>query len=79
MQFFEFGDKGNKTLLVMHGMLCDWRKLRELFQPLEQDFRVIYPALNGCYDGAPDFKSFTDECAEIEKTIKCNYNGKGDL
>ena len=78
MQFHEFGDKGDKTLLVMHGMLCDWRKFRELFQPLEQDFRVIYPAMNGCYDGAPDFKSFTDECAEIEKTIKCNYNGKVD-
>ena len=78
MKFHEFGDKGDKTLMVMHGMLCDWRKFRELFQPLEQDFRVIYPAMNGCYDGAPDFKSFTDECAEIEKTIKCNYNGKVD-
>jgi pimeloyl-ACP methyl ester carboxylesterase len=76
MQFHEFGDKGNKTLLVMHGMLCDWRKFREIFMPLEQDFRVIYPAMNGCYDGAPDFKSFADECAEIEKYIVDNYNGQ---
>ena len=60
MQFHEFGNIENPTLLVMHGMLCDWRKFRELFQPLEQNFCVIYPAMNGCYDGAPDFKSFAE-------------------
>ena len=58
MQFHEFGDNGNPKLLVMHGMLCDWRKFREIFMPLERDYRVIYPAMNGCYDGAPDFRIF---------------------
>ena len=67
MLFSEYGGEEKKTLLVMHGMLCDWRKFREIFRPLEQDYRVIYPAMNGCYDGAPDFKSFSDECAEIER------------
>ena len=42
MQFHEFGDQGKKTLLVMHGMICDWQKFREIFMPLEQDYRVIY-------------------------------------
>ncbi len=60
MQFHEFGNIENPTLLVMHGMLCDWRKFREVFMPLERKYRVIYPAMNGCYDGAPDFKSFAE-------------------
>ena len=78
MQFHEFGDEGKKTLLVMHGMICDWRKFRDIFQPLEQDFRVIYPAMNGCYDGAPDFKCFSDECAEIERYIIDRHDGHLD-
>ena len=78
MQFHEYGDQGKKTLLVMHGMICDWRKFREIFMPLEQDFRVIYPAMDGCYDGAPDFRSFADECAEIERYIIDHHEGRLD-
>lgn len=78
MQFHEYGDQGKKTLLVMHGMICDWRKFREIFMPLEQDFRVIYPAMDGCYDGAPDFRSFADECNEIERYVKKHFDGRLD-
>ena len=59
----------------MHGMICDWRKFRELFMPLEQVYRVIYPAMNGCYDGAPDFQSFANECAEIEQYLIDHHGG----
>ena len=78
MQFHEYGDTGKKTLMVMHGMICDWQKFRELFMPLEQDFRVIYPAMNGCYDGAPDFRSFAEECSEIERYLIDHHNGRLD-
>ena len=78
MQFHVFGDPNNKTLLIMHGMLCDWRKFREIFMPLEQDFRVIYPAMDGCYDGAPDFRSFADACGEIERYVKEHLDGRLD-
>lgn len=79
MQFHEYGDKDKKTIMVMHGMICDWRKFREIFKPLEQDFYVIYPAMDGCYDGAPDFKCFSDECDEIEEYIGENHNGMLDV
>lgn len=59
-------------------MICDWRKFRELFKPLEQDFRVIYPAMDGCYDGAPDFKSFLDEGLQLEEFINVHYAEKLD-
>ena len=78
MQFHEYGAQGKKTLLVMHGMICDWRKFREIFMPLEQDFRVIYPAMDGCYDGAPDFRSFADTCGEIEQYIREQHGGRLD-
>ena len=78
MQFHEYGEKENPTLLVMHGMICDWRKFRELFMPLETDYRVIYPAMDGCYDGAPDFRSFADECDEIERYVTENHDGRLD-
>ena len=78
MQFHEYGDMGKKTLLVMHGMICDWRKFREIFMPLEQDYRMIYPAMDGCYDGAPDFRSFANECAEIEQYVINHYLGRLD-
>ena len=78
MQFHEYGYNGNKTLLVMHGMLCDWRKFREIFMPLEQDFRVIYSAMDGCYDGAPDFRSFADACGEIERYLIDKHKGRLD-
>ena len=78
MQFHEFGENGNPKLLVMHGMLCDWRKFREIFMPLERDFRVIYPAMNGCYDGAPEFKSFAEECTEIERYLIDTHDGRLD-
>ena len=58
MQFHEYGDNDKNTIMVVHGMICDWRKFREIFKTLEQDYHVIYPAMDGCYDGAPDFKSF---------------------
>ena len=76
MQFHEYGE-GN-PILVMHGMLCDWRKFREIFMPLEQDYRVIYPAMDGCYDGAPDFRSFADACGEIERYLIDKHKGRLD-
>ena len=34
MQFHEFAEEEKPTLLIMHGMLCDWRKFREILKAL---------------------------------------------
>ena len=78
MQFHDFGKTTNKTIMVMHGMICDWQKFREIFKSLEEEYHVIYPAMDGCYENAPDFKSFENECTEIEKYVKENHDGKLD-
>ena len=66
MQFHSYGDKKNKAILALHGMLCDWLKFRELLKPLEEAYYVIYPAMTGCYDGSENFVSFAKECEKIE-------------
>ena len=76
MQFHEYGNTAGRTVMVMHGMLCDWRKFREIFKPLEEEYHVIYPAMNGCFENAPDFESFDKECEEIERYVSENHSGK---
>jgi pimeloyl-ACP methyl ester carboxylesterase len=76
MQFHAFGNKENKTVLALHGMICDWQKFRELLKPLEEEYYVIYPAMSGCYDGSPDFVSFEKECEHIEEYVNKNHDGK---
>lgn len=78
MQFHPFGDKNNKSILALYGILCDWRKFRDLLKPLEESSYVIYPAMTGCYDGSGDFVSFADECAQIEAFVLENLDGKLD-
>ncbi len=76
MQFHSYGDKKNKTILALHGMLCDWQNFRELLKPLEETYYVIYPAMTGCYDGSENFVSFANECEQIEKYIHINLGGE---
>ena len=78
MQFHECGNTERKTVMVMHGMLCDWRKFREIFRPLENDFHVIYPAMDGCYDGSDEFRSFEYECEQIERYVLEKHQGRLD-
>ena len=78
MQFHEYGKTEGKTVMVMHGMLCDWRKFREIFLPLEDDYHVIYPAMDGCYEGSDDFRSFANECEQIERYVLEKHQGKLD-
>ena len=78
MEFHTFGNRGGKTLLLMHGMLCDWAKFHELLKPLDETFYTVYPAMDGCYDGSPDFVSFADECEQIERYVTETLDGKLD-
>lgn len=75
MLFNEFGKKENPTLLLVHGMMQDWRSEYELLKPLEEHYRLIIPAQDGFYDGSGDFTSFADQARQIEEYIRQNYGG----
>ena len=79
MQFHTYGNARNIKVLLLHGMLCDWQKFRELLKPLEASYYVIYPAMTGCYEGSPDFVSFADECAQIEQYALEQFGGELDI
>lgn len=79
MLFNEFGTKGNKVILCMHGMCQDWHSEYEMVKSLEKDFRLIIPAMDGMYEGSNrEFTDFADQCRQIEEFVRENYNGHLD-
>ena len=60
----------------MHGMCQDWHSVYERVKPLEKEFRIIIPAMDGFYDNCTkDFTDFADQCRQIEEYVKEYYNG----
>ena len=76
MLFSEFGNKENPPVLLLHGMMQDWRSEYELLKPLEEHYLLIIPAQDGFYDGSKDFTSFDDQARQIEEYINENYGGR---
>ncbi len=76
MLFNEFGNKNNPPILLLHGMMQNWRNVHETLKPLEEHYRLIIPAQDGFYDGSSDFTSFADQARQIEEYIHTHYNGK---
>ena len=76
MLFNEFGSIDNPPVLLLHGMMQNWKSEYELLKPLEKYYRLIIPAQDGFYDGSSDFTSFADQARQIEEYIQQNYKGK---
>lgn len=76
MLFSEFGNKENPPVLLLHGMMQDWRSEYELLKPLEEHYRLIIPAQDGFYEGSGDFTSFADQARQVEEYVQTNYGGK---
>ncbi len=72
MLFNDYGEKG-PTLLAMHGMLQESSTMYEVLKPLEKDFRLIIPTMDGMYPNSPIFTTFAEQCRKIEEYIKQKY------
>ena len=79
MLFNTYGDINAPKLLLMHGMLNDWHNVYEKMKSLADDYYLIIPAMDGCYDGSGDFTSFADQCRQIEEYVCTNCGGKLDM
>ncbi|MBE6759920.1 MAG: alpha/beta hydrolase [Ruminococcaceae bacterium] len=75
MLFNEFGSKEKPAVLLLHGMMQDWRSLYQLLNPLEEHYRLIIPAQDGFYDGSGDFTDFADQARQIEDFVQRGYEG----
>ena len=75
MEFHEFGSREKPAVLLMPGMMQDWRSEYKFLNPLEEHYRLIIPAMDAFYDGSGDFTSFADQARQIEEFIHQNYSG----
>ncbi len=76
MLFHEFGAQDAPPVLLMHGMMQDWRSFYALLKPLEAHYRLILPAMDGFYDHSPTFTSFADQARQIEEYVSEKHGGK---
>ena len=76
MLFTEFGDPCKPAVLCMHGMMQDWHAEYELLKPLEAHYRLIIPAMDGFYEGGPEFTSFADQSRQIEEYVQAHHGGR---
>jgi len=76
MLFPEYGKQNRDVILIMHGMMQDWHSLYRLLKPLEKQYHLIIPAMDGFYDGSNTFTSFSDQCRQIEEYIISHFNGE---
>ena len=79
MLFNTYGDINAPKLLLMHGMLNDWHIVYEKMKSLADEYYLIIPAMDGCYDGSGDFTSFEDQCRQIEEYVGTHFGGKLDM
>jgi len=76
MLFNEYGRKDAPPVLLLHGMMQDYKSEYELMKPLQEYYRLIIPAQDGFYDGSGDFTSFAAQAGQIEEYIDKHYDGK---
>ena len=75
MNFKEYGDKNNKTIMLLHGGGLSWWNYREEAELLKEKYHVILPILDGHADSDRGFTSIEDNAQEIIDFINENYNG----
>lgn len=75
MLFNEFGSRSNPPLLLMHGMMQDWRSEHEMLKALEEHYLLIIPAQDGFYAGSGTFTSFADQAKQVEEYVISRHNG----
>mgnify|MGYP000006537757 FL=1 len=75
MNFKEYGDCNNDTIMLLHGGGLSWWNYREEAEKLKESYHIIIPILDGHSDSDRKFTSIEDNAQEIIDYITSNYNG----
>lgn len=75
MNFKEYGDSNNDTIMLLHGGGLSWWNYREEAEKLQESYHIIIPILDGHSDSDRRFTSIEDNAQEIIDYITSNYNG----
>ncbi len=77
MNFHTFGDKGNKVVFLIHGMLTPWQIFEEAAEYFSRDYYVVVPELDAHTEDEPTgFISVEDEAEKIREYVTENFGGK---
>lgn len=71
MEFHTFGDKNNKAVVLIHGVLTPWQIWEQHIDVLKESYYVIVPALDGhIEEHESEFISVENEAQQIETYIQ---------
>lgn len=71
MEFHTFGDRKNKAVVLIHGVLTPWQIWERQVFVLKEKYFVIVPALDGhIEEHESEFISIEDEACQIEIFLK---------
>lgn len=77
MQFHSFGNKENKAVILIHGMLTPWQIWNKAAEVFSGEYHVIVPELDGHTENAKStFISVKDEVQKLTEYIREELNGE---
>ena len=70
MEFHTFGNKNNKAVVLIHGVLTPWQIWERHIEVLKENYYVIVPALDGhIEEHESEFVSIENEAQQIEEFL----------
>lgn len=77
MEFHTFGNKNNRSVILIHGVLTPWQIWEKQIDHWKEKYFVVVPALDGHIEEyASEYISVDDEAEKIEKYIAGESGGK---
>lgn len=78
MRFYEFGNKDNPTVFLIHGTASHWKlSFDEVIDGLTDEYYVVCVAMDGHDENDnEEMVSISDEVDKLEDYIQRKYNGK---
>ena len=76
MEFHTFGNKSNKSIILIHGVLTPWQMWEKQIDFLKEKFYVVVPALDGHIEEyASEYISVDNEAEKIEEYVNKELGG----
>ena len=77
MLFHTYGNKENKAMILIHGMLTPWQIWNTAIRRFKKDYYVVVPELDAHTEYTPTaFHSIEEEAAKIHDYVLEELNGK---
>ena len=77
MNFHTFGNKNNKAIILIHGLLTPWQIWEDAAAYFSKEYYVVIPELDGhTEDSTTVFESVENEAQQLAEYIQKNLGGK---